>query len=261
MNLENHRKKTFGQVLLSTRELLLEMDRVYADSEVVSKRFFDTGTVRRIHISKRADLLVMEAGGSPVCVKYFHDRRLRVKLRTFLGLAKGRRGYRNGLRLCAAGVCVPEQLACIELRPFGPTVVVMALIKEAATVVDVLLKRRSGNEKAEVFSAQIKQFAMFVANLHRQGVYHCDFSPRNVMVQQTNRGIEFVLIDLEDVRFGRPLARQRCVQNLARFAREALPYLSVYTTMRFLRFYLKETGQSSSAAGLARAILQNKAAH
>ena len=233
--------------------ILTQIDRVYADPAVVAQRFFDTGTIWRIHTSKRADLLVMNVSGIPVCVKYFHDRRLRVQLRTFFGLAKGRRGYFSGLRLAGKGVKVPKQLACIELRPFGPTIIVMDLLESIKTVTGWLSARGA---RSDIPRALIEKFAVFTATLHRQGIFHCDFSPRNVMVQGDGEALQFVLIDLEDVRFGRSANPQRCIQNLARFAREAAPYVSKRTVIQFLRNYIHEMGQEVSAAGLMRKIMR-----
>lgn len=251
MKLQNHKRIEWNPADLPLTELLQKVDRVYADKELTARRFFDAGDVRRIHISKRADLLVTEAGGRPLCIKYFHDRRLRVELRTFLGLAKGRRGFRNGLRLAASGVRVPHQLACLEFRPFGPTVVVMELLDSICTVVSWLIERQ---ESGGVSREAIQQFSEFVAAMHRQGVFHCDFSPRNVMVQRAGGDLEFVLIDLEDVRFGRSADRRRCIKTLARFARESLELVSIRTTIRFLRLYAREMSWNLSAAFLAREI-------
>lgn len=253
MKLSGHQRKEWLADGFSADEILTTIDRIYADPTVTSQRFFDTGTVKRIHTSKRADLLVMHVCGRPVCVKYFHDRRLRVRLRTFLGLAKGRRGYKAGLRLTEAGVKVPKQLACIELRPFGPTVIVMELLGSITTVAGWLSAR---DVQSDIPRALIEKFAVFTATLHRQGIYHCDFSPRNVMVQGEDAFLQFVLIDLEDVRFCRSASPQRCIENLARFAREALPRVSVFTVIRFLRAYTNAMGWKDRAADLARNVMR-----
>lgn len=253
MKLSGHQRKEWLADGFSADEILTPIDRIYADPTVTSQRFFDTGTVKRIHTSKRADLLVMHVCGRPVCVKYFHDRRLRVRLRTFLGLAKGRRGYFSGLRLAGKGIEVPQQLACIELRPFGPTVVVMELLESITTVAGWLSAR---DVQPDIPRALVEKLAVFTAALHRQGIFHCDFSPRNVMVQEYGSVLRFVLIDLEDVRFGRPADPKRCVQNLARFAREALPHVSKRTVIQFLRAYIHEMGSRRPAAGLMREIMR-----
>ncbi len=256
MLLRNHKRKEWMQADLAVSELLAEIDRVYADPETVTQRFFDAGTVKRIHISKRADLLVMKIQEQTVCVKYFHDRRLRVRLRTFLGMAKGRKGYFSGVRLERMGVRVPEQLACLEFRPFGPTVVAMELLKDIRTTVCWFADHQPEKGTVTVPRALLERFAEFVASLHRQGVYHCDFSPRNVMVQQQGDELNFVLIDLEDVRFRSSVSRRYCLQNLARFARESVPHLSVYTLMRFLRIYIRQMGWNGSAADGVRQIMR-----
>ncbi len=255
MKLSKKKRKEWNQAGLPLEDLLALIDRVYASPEIVAQRFFDTGTVKRIHISKRADLLVIKDGDCSVCVKYFHDQRFRVKLRTFLGLAKGRKGYRAGIKLRQAGVRVPEQRACLEFQPFGPTVVVMELLEEIQTAAG-WFAGASKNGRVTPSRVLIRQFAEFTADLHRRGIFHCDFSPRNVMVQGEGDALKFVLIDLEDIRFRRSGDRRLCIQNLARFAREALPYLSVYTTMHFLSFYVREMHLGYSAAVLAQKIRQ-----
>ena len=254
MKLGNHKRKEWGG--LATAEILVQIDRVYSDPAIVSQRFFDAGPVKRIHISKRADLLVIRAGGRSVCVKYFHDGRLWVKIRTLIGLAKGRRGYVAGLRVARAGVRVPEQLACVECRPFGPTVVVMEMLENVCTAAGWFFNHRSAKGPVVIPRALIDQFATFTANLHRQGIFHCDFSPRNVMVQEKGDASQFVLIDLEDVRFHRLGNRRSCVQNLARFARETVPHVSVYTVMRFLSAYIRSMGWNDRPSNLARKIMR-----
>ncbi len=255
MKLSKKKRKEWNQVGLPMESLLAVIDRVYASPEIVAQRFFDTGTVKRIHISKRADLLVIKDGDCSVCVKYFHDQRFRVKLRTFLGLAKGRKGYRAGVKLRQAGVRVPEQLVCLEFQPFGPTVVVMELLEEIRTVAG-WFAGASKNGRVTPSRVLIRQFAEFTADLHRRGIFHCDFSPRNVMVQGEGDALKFVLIDLEDIRFRRSGDRRLCIQNLARFAREAVPYVSIYTVMRFLSLYIRAMGLDDSSVALARQIQQ-----
>jgi len=78
------------------------------------------------------------------------------------------------------------------------------------------------------------------------------------MEQGVGDDVQFVLIDLEDVRFLRPENRRRCTQNLARFAREAVPYISVYTLMRFLRIYMRKMSWNGSVSGLAREIMRSR---
>lgn len=251
-------RKVWMQCDLNLESLLAEIERVYADPAVTAQRFFDTGTVRRIHTSKRADVLTTEVPGCPVCVKYFHDRRLWVRMRTFLGLAKGRRGYFAGLRLKQMGIRVPGPLACLEFRPFGPTIVVMEILKDILTVAGWFSDCQSKGGRIAVSYPLLTRFAEFAANLHRQGVYHRDFSPRNVMIQEVGNAPIFVLIDLEDVRFRTSVSRRRCIQNLARFYRESAPYLSGYILMRFLRAYIKEMGWNCSAASLAKEILRTE---
>jgi RIO-like serine/threonine protein kinase len=198
----------------------------------------------------------MNVGERPVCVKYFHDRRLWVRVRTLLGFAKGRRGYFTGLRLQRMEVCVPEPLACLEFRPFGPTIVVMEVLKDILTVAGWFSDCQSQSGRIAVSRPLLAQFVAFASNLHRRGIYHLDFSPRNVMIQGIGDTPIFVLIDLEDVRFRASVSCHRCIQNLSRFYRESAPYLSVYTLIRFLRAYIKEMGWSCSAASLAKEILR-----
>jgi len=253
--LQNHKRKEWRKCDLATEEILAAIDRVYSDPAIASQRFFDAGPVKRIHISKRADLLVIKAGGRSVCVKYFHDSRLWVKIRTLIGLAKGRRGYVAGLRVAKAGVRVPDQLVCVECRPFGPTIVVMEMLENVRTVAGWFFNHRSEKGPVVIPRTLIDQFAAFTANLHRQRIFHCDFSPRNVMVQEQDGILQFVLIDLEDLRFGRSRNSRRCIQNLARFARETVPHISIYTVMRFLNAYIRAMEWNDRPSSLARKIM------
>jgi tRNA A-37 threonylcarbamoyl transferase component Bud32 len=129
----------------------------------------------------------------------------------------------------------------------------MELLESIKTVAGWFSAREA---QSDIPHALVEKFAVFTATLHRQGIFHCDFSPRNVMVQGEKEALRFVMIDLEDVRFCRTADPQRCIQNLARFAREAVPYVSKRTVIQFLRNYIHEMEREGSAAGLMREIMR-----
>lgn len=77
--------------------------------------------------------------------------------------------------------------------------------------------------------------ADLLLSLDRQEVYHPDTKPTNVLVHRAEDGPELYLIDLERVRFGRPMSRKEWVKCLARVNAQLPQSVSLLERLRCLR--------------------------
>ena len=164
------------------------------------------------------------------CVKLFYDERPRTKLRVALGLAKGRRAYRNGLRLRRAGVNCPRMLGYAERRPVGPVMVITDLIDDAMRL-DHWVSRHP------IARPDVIALARYLRHMHDQGITHVDLSPRNILIRHTEAQAEFFLLDYEDARFAREVSSRQRLDNLHHLHERMAKQVPLCDRLRFLRIY------------------------
>jgi serine/threonine protein kinase len=83
----------------------------------------------------------------------------------------------------------------------------------------------------------IVSLARFLRHMHDQGVAHIDLSPRNILIRTGAGGLEFFLLDYEDVRFAAHLSRRRRLDNLNHLHERTVRLISLRDRLRFLREY------------------------
>ena len=187
----------------------------------------------QISFGGRAGVLGIRVERRVACVKLFYDERLRTKLRIALGFSKGRRAYRNGVRLGAVGISCPRMLGYAERRPAGPALIVTELAHDS-TRLD-LWALEHGVPRPTVLA-----LARFIRDLHDRGVWHTDLSPRNILLERSDLNGKFLLLDYEDARFVARVSNRRRLGNLHHLHERILGYVSVRDRLRFLRTYAPE---------------------
>ncbi|MBN2131858.1 MAG: phosphotransferase [Sedimentisphaerales bacterium] len=183
-----------------------------------------------ISFGGRAGVLGVRIDGRVACVKLFYDERLRTKLRVALGCSKGRRAYRNGVRLEEVGISCPRMLGYAERRPLGPAMIVTELA-EGYIRLD-LWALEHGAPRPIVLA-----LARFIRDLHDRGVWHTDLSPRNILLDPSDANGRFVLLDYEDARFASNVSDRRRLDNLHHLHERVIGYVSLRDRLRFLRAY------------------------
>lgn len=211
-----------------------------------------------IHHGRRADILGVELPPDRrLCVKFLHDNRPSVWLRTLIGLGRARAAYRRGLRLERVGIHGPRALGFLERQPFGPSAFFMELLDHHETVRNRLRRLQTG---AGLHGPEIRAIARslgrYVGHLHRRGISHKDLTTKNLLLPTDTTRLDCALIDFEDLRF--PLlgvgtrSRHRTLWKLGRSAKD----LPAREQLRFLRHYLLAIGEPPRAAPFARELLR-----
>ncbi len=190
----------------------------------------DSDQIWQISFGGRAGVVGIRLHGRTGCVKLFYDERLRNKLRTGLGFSKGRRAYRNGLRLAQLGINCPQMWGYAERKPSGPGMIVTELI-DNGTRLDHWVSEQGASRRV------VLALARFLRDMHDKGISHVDLSPRNVLIRPRDGALDFLLLDYEDVRFARRLGRRTRLKNLHHLHERMLQYVSVRDRLRFLREY------------------------
>lgn len=201
----------------------------------------------KINSGGRAGVVGVEMDGRRCCVKLFYDDRLRSALRNALGFSKARRSYENAIKLKSKGIGCPEMIGLAKVG--GLCLVVSELCDDAVRTDHYIIKQGASREL-------VKAFSRFVRAMHDAGIAHVDFSLRNTMVER-KEGYSFLLLDYEDVRFGRPLSRKVRIDNLHHMNERAIQLVSLKWRLRFLRAYLDGESMRGWVEDLNNMLTQN----
>ena len=131
---------------------------------------------------------------------------------TLFRAPKARRAYAYALRLREAGIETPAPLACLIERQGGLLGRSFFVSEQVDYGRDMYEFGRGGTEGREDI---LRAFARFTARMHEGGFLHADYSPGNILFRKTQNGIDFCLVDLNRMRFGRVSVRRGC-ENFAR---------------------------------------------
>jgi tRNA A-37 threonylcarbamoyl transferase component Bud32 len=146
----------------------------------------------------------------PRYLKLYRSKSALQRLAFRLGRGRAVRAFDQALELAAAGVPVPEPLACLQVPGS------MLLLTEGVPQARDLRRIWSGRPGAAALRPMMAAAARALAVLHAAGYAHGDCKWSNLLWS----GGEFRFIDLEGVRRSRP-GSSRCLRDLARFTLNA----------------------------------------
>jgi len=147
----------------------------------------------------RNELKIIDMNGISTVVKSFKTPHLLNRIiYTFFRKSKAQKSYVHALRLQELNISTPEPIACIEYFETG-------LLKESFfiserfeydfTIRTPLLEPLTDREA--IFTA----FAAYTYDLHTKGVWHLDYSPGNILVQRSDNGYLFSIVDINRMEF------------------------------------------------------------
>lgn len=211
--------------------LRLHSEAVRCNSDLVLKSS-PRGAVTIVEIQK---------DGRPwsVCVKESGIYGWRQRVEAMFRGSKARRIWvaANGLRIRNVAAC--ELLAAGERRERGLVTqcfVVMKALEHCVPLdrhVHARLTYLSGRSLMRYKRAMAWALGRFVAEVHEKRIYHRDLKPSNIMVREGGqKGVDFVLMDLDRVVFDREVSMRRRARNLAQLDLAFLHRLSLFERMR-----------------------------
>lgn len=131
---------------------------------------------------------------------------------TFIRPPKVIRAYEYAFKLLEKGFDTPEPVAYIIFKKAG-------LISQSYFIsLQSSYSRRLyefGEGPLEGREDIVKALAHYTAKLHDAGIYHCDYSPGNILFEKTPDKICFTLVDINRMKFGNVTMEQGCA-NFAR---------------------------------------------
>lgn len=147
----------------------------------------------------RNNLFRVMLDGKPFIVKDFkHPHFLNRYVYTTIRKSKAARSYANALRILSLGFNTPAPAAYFEMRKKGELYYSFYLCEELCNASEM----RNWEDKKDA-DTLLRAFALEILRLHRNGVFHRDFTPGNILYVTPGKGIyNFYLIDLNRMKFG-----------------------------------------------------------
>lgn len=135
---------------------------------------------------------------------------------TFFRKSKAQRAYENARRLLKEGIPTPQPVAYIERKSTG--LLYRAYFISVADKSPYLMRHYvdfvNGGEKV------LRQFARFTKTMHDKEILHLDYSPGNILFStDDNMNASFSIVDLNRMRFDKPVTRKERLMNFRRLAR------------------------------------------
>ncbi len=197
---------------------------------------------RRVKHNVSRTVYTGDVAGSSLYLKHFHPRSAWGRFRRRLGWSDARRELRLSRCLREANVPAPRVLAAGAAN--GVEWAVSEAVENAEPA-DVWHARQlaTGPAGRRAIRRGVRALAKTLASMHAAGVVHHDLHCGNLLVRESKRRIEFVVMDLHRAR-RRPAGRRARAANLAQLLHDRRDYTTRTERLRFLRAYLKAAGLS-----------------
>jgi tRNA A-37 threonylcarbamoyl transferase component Bud32 len=189
-----------------------------------------------IHSMIRRDVCRL-AGG--VIVKEIRYSGLRSLLKAMSG-GNARKEGRTALALGNRGAPAPRVLAFGAERHGGLLRRDVLITKEVENAIPLLDFFQEAYPHLPLSARKhlIRAFASFIRKLHDVGAYHKDLHPGNILIQKTEGGALFSVLDLDRVRLHqRGLSKKERLKNLGYLLRVFWTETSLTERFRFMKYY------------------------
>lgn len=148
----------------------------------------------------RNEIRVFEENGLQINVKRYRVPNFFNRIvYSFFRHTKAQRAYEYALAVLAKGIETPVPIGYIEEKEKGllSTSYFISLQCPYPFTIRDIERSPLDNANKEVLSA----FARFTAKLHQNKILHLDYSPGNILFENTPEGIHFSIIDLNRMNF------------------------------------------------------------
>lgn len=166
-----------------------------------------SGDSHSIH-KARNELKIIELDGIKTVVKSFKVPHLLNRIiYTFFRQSKAYKSYHNALHLQELGIATPQPIALIEFFEsalLADSYFIAEYFDYDFTIRTPLLEPLANREA--IFTA----FAVYTYTLHQAGVWHLDYSPGNILIQQKEGEYLFSIVDINRMEFRTITPLQGC---------------------------------------------------
>lgn len=131
---------------------------------------------------------------------------------SYIRKPKGLRAYTYPSILLKAGINTPEPIAYIEQRKAG-LISYSYFVSLQSSYKPYLYE--IGNLEVDQIKELAEALALFTSDMHKNGIYHKDYSPGNILCGEKEGKIDFCLVDINRMRFDEVSIEEGCA-NFAR---------------------------------------------
>lgn len=192
-----------------------------------------------IHNGRNLIKVLTAPDGTLLNVKRYHRPSFFNRLVYSIGIRKpkGLRAYEYPKLLLDAGINTPEAVAYIEERTCGMlgfSYFISTQCKFERRFYEIV------DDSPDIYVPLAKAFAKFTAHMHEAHFLHRDYSPGNILWQQSaDGGYDFSVVDINRMYFGEVTLKQGCT-NFARLWGSKLFFQTLAQT------YAKERGMDEA---------------
>ena len=170
-------------------------------------RQFDKGGT--VIYQQRNEIRVFEVNNLLINVKKFKIPNLFNRVvYTFFRKSKAQRSYMYAFKLKAMGIETPEPVAYILTKRGGLLQYSYYISRQVDYNRNLYEFGEGGIEGREHI---LDAFAGFTASIHEKGIFHKDYSPGNILFKVENGKVEFCIVDINRMRFGKVSVLQGCL--------------------------------------------------
>lgn len=172
---------------------------------------------------------------------------IRSWLRQCLRPPKAKMEFDRAIALAARGIATIEPLAwgIDHHKVIGESYLITRELVGAESLSHYLEQIAANHNQPRKRRAAAVALGQFFAQLHEAGVVHPDLHAGNILVASHDEQARFHLIDLHDIRLGKPLAWAARRDNLVVFNRWFVDHASRSDRCRFWNAYVAATSNSS----------------
>jgi serine/threonine protein kinase len=134
---------------------------------------------------------------------------------TFFRKSKAVRSYEHSLELLQAGIATPEPVAYIEIKT-GGLLDRSFFINRYENSYKHIRNQMTGDDIPDGF---IPAFAVFISQMHNNGILHKDLSPGNVLFKKIGSEFSFMVVDINRMQFKENLTFDERCENFCRLTR------------------------------------------
>lgn len=145
---------------------------------------------------------------------------------TFFRPTKAKRSYQYALKLLELGIETPAPIAYIEEFKCGLLTYsyLFSIYEKDFSIIRDLM------DGIQVEDELLNALALYIANLHQNGVLHLDISPGNLLYKKEENEIHFTAIDINRMQFPKVITTEMRYKNFNRLSEndEVLTKISKY---------------------------------
>jgi hypothetical protein len=187
----------------------LEFQSQYRTLEHNFKNIRDifSGDDTSIH-KARNELKIIELNGLKTVVKSFKIPHLLNRIvYTYFRSSKASKSYFNAIKLKQLQISTPEPIGYAEF--YSSNMLKNSYFITLHCPFDFTI-REALHHKVNNYQDILRQFAAYTYDLHQKGVWHLDYSPGNILIQQISEGYLFNIVDINRMDFRTITPLQGC---------------------------------------------------